>query len=971
MPRHRQLLLLGLSLALAGCDNVGRAFDRNLDPNGPGNETGESAIQVVPVGGDVRDGRPLVRAVYPEGSGWPTIVPVVVEFSESVNEASLLPTSPNGIDGRIGVRVQGAPQLLPAQYDLLAGGKLLVIRPINGLPNQGVPIYEVVLFEDGRDVDGVRFDVDGAEEVLADFQVNQGEAIVDGAVLAVFPRDNADDHPRENDVFVVFDKPANAATLTPANLSVAEAGGALVDVSLETPLSTLGVLDPRVVRVTPDAPLASAQRYELTVAEGITFGTDGNLEFNGAVPFSVFDTVAPARPTLVELDAPQPGFPNKVNGANLETVTVAVTPPADAQPGDTVVARLYGGDGETTATFDTAFVERTGTVDDPAVPVLLDFSGTLGTAAAPKLDEGELIFVAQMRRGSGRSGFVHSSSSEPPTLDVTPPQLLSAGPPGDGANFLADGEGVAFYGVASEELAAAELSVVLPSTTKKQSMFASSGGGRFFMQPIDLERPGEADGYRRTYGITLTDASGNVSSAIAGEIVQRGALSGALAGQVKVRVFDDTTLLPVADATVLVDPATPSAPAAGQEVATTDADGVAIVTSALAAHTITVLKDGYDLVTVVDTQAADLSLPLTPSADPTATLAGALAFEPVVGLTAVVGSTGFADRSPMGVQTESATSSTIPPTPIVPNRAQLLTAFGGGFEPTTTPAYTISGCQICGPSFITPTVPPPPVGPGQTSQVALALIPVPPVVAPNPPTDPSLLAPQPVDFGLATGLDTANLADGSPRARVTATLLGFSTQALVGIGVVNSGGGAAYNVDATYSQSMLIGLAGYFPTTWLVSEAEDVDQRVARTRGLLVPAAQVVLAGAPAPMPIPSITAGTFSNPPAVTFEDVVDAATVIGGLGFSDLTITDASGRSWRVLLPDRDGATGPETVQLPDVSAAPTAGLAAGDWTAVAESRVFLSTNGATVDALVLTDRFRQEVVYSRSAPATLTVN
>ena len=124
-------------------------------------------------------------------------------------------------------------------------------------------------------------------------------------------------------------------------------------------------------------------------------------------------------------------------------------------------------------------------------------------------------------------------------------------------------------------------------------------------------------------------------------------------------------------------------------------------------------------------------------------------------------------------------------------------------------------------------------------------------------------------------------------------------------------------------------------------------------------------------MPIPSITAGTFSNPPAVTFEDVVDAATLIGGLGFSDLTITDASGRTWRVLLPDRDGATGPETVQLPDVSAAPTAGLAAGDWTAVAESRVFLSTNGATVDELVLTDRFRQEVVYSRSAPATLTVN
>jgi len=36
-----------------------------------------------------------------------------------------------------------------------------------------------------------------------------------------------------------------------------------------------------------------------------------------------------------------------------------------------------------------------------------------------------------------------------------------------------------------------------------------------------------------------------------------------------------------------------------------------------------------------------------------------------------------------------------------------------------------------------------------------------------------------------------------------------------------------------------------------------------------------------------------------------------------------------------------------------------------------VFLSTDGSTNDDLVLTERFRQEVTYSRSAAATLTVN
>ena len=95
------------------------------------------------------------------------------------------------------------------------------------------------------------------------------------------------------------------------------------------------------------------------------------------------------------------------------------------------------------------------------------------------------------------------------------------------------------------------------------------------------------------------------------------------------------------------------------------------------------------------------------------------------------------------------------------------------------------------------------------------------------------------------------------------------------------------------------------------------------------------------------------------------------GGLAWVDVTVTDPSGRAWRVLAPDRDGAGGQDSLQLPDVSAAPDPGLAVGDWAAVVESRVFLSTSGATLDDLVLTERFRQEVTYARSASVTLTVN
>ncbi|MBL8755176.1 MAG: hypothetical protein JNK15_17865, partial [Planctomycetes bacterium] len=97
-PSCRAFLPL-LVLLASGCDNVGRAFDPDTEPEDPTPGTTESAVQVVPVGGETRTGRPKVRATYPSGSGWPTTVPVVVEFSESVNQDSILPTTAAGSDG--------------------------------------------------------------------------------------------------------------------------------------------------------------------------------------------------------------------------------------------------------------------------------------------------------------------------------------------------------------------------------------------------------------------------------------------------------------------------------------------------------------------------------------------------------------------------------------------------------------------------------------------------------------------------------------------------------------------------------------------------------------------------------------------------------------------------------------------------------------------------------------------------------
>ena len=434
-------LLSVLFLLAVGCDNVGRAFDPVLDPTAGSPTTAFSPIQIVLTDGDAREGRPKVKATAPKGGGWPLTVPIVVEFSESINEHSVLPTSPGGTDGKIIVRVKGTTVALPCSYEFLAGGHLLVMRPVTPLSNEQNPSYEVVLLPEGRDVDGVRFSVPTDGTVLAEFQVNQDPAIVDGRIVATFPRDNQGEALRETSYFVFFDRPANEPSITATSFQLRAAGGAAVAGAIDLPLELLNQDDPRVVRFTPDDPLPAAAQFELVVDATITFGTEGTLDFRGRTPFATFETVLPQAPTAVHVGNPTPGFDDKINSSNLGGVTLAVTTPSDAEAGDLVVARIYGGDRATSATGDKVFVERQAVAAAAgAQTVTVDFSGTLGTVAQPKFDDGEITFCTQLQRGSHHSGFMQNRSSDNPVFDVTPPTLTTVGPPVPTA-FIGNAEG--------------------------------------------------------------------------------------------------------------------------------------------------------------------------------------------------------------------------------------------------------------------------------------------------------------------------------------------------------------------------------------------------------------------------------------------------------------------------------------------------------------------------------------------------
>ena len=956
-----------LALGLAACDNVGRAFDPDLTPDPPPAGSSTSIVQVVPVGGDVRDGRPKVRATYPADSGWPTNVPIVVEFSESVNQASIQPTSPAGLDGRVVVRVKGSTQALPCQYDFLGNGRLLVLRPVTALSNAQTPVYQVVLLPDARDADGVRFDVPTDGTVLSEFQVNQDAALTDGRILATFPRDNARDAARENGVVVVFDRPANQATLVGDNLLVRPAGGGAISSELSTPLNTVGIADTRVVQWAPDTVLAGSARHELVVTAAITFGQDGVLDFRGRTPFLRFDTVGPEAPTAVELANPLPGFANKINRANFAGIQLVVTIPASALAGDRVRVRVYGGDALTTGTGDLGFVERSAdVVANGAQSVTLDFSGSLGTLNRPKFDDGSVTFSAQLLRGSQGSGFMQQPSSAGARFDLTPPTLVRAGPPASvsGADIVSDTEWLAFYGVASEAIASATL--VAPASpvafAASVDLFGSDDTGRFVMQPFFVGR----DPAPRPYSLTMVDRAGNsIASAAVGNVVQRGFVTGTFVDTLTVEAYDQGTLRPIASATVLVDPGAPTKPATGQLVGTTDATGrVSFAGLAAGPYTVTIVRAGYDLISLFETQAAFVSLPLRPVQAATATLQGTVTFVPSPGTTAVVSCNTVDDRSVLGTRTSNAAPGTIPDLTIVPNRMSVLTAFTSPGEPTTKPTFGAQGYQMFGATLSVPGPPAAPAEPGSTTRQTLTLLPSTSAVG-------SQIGPYTEDFSLATGLDTANLVNGRPLVRVMASLRGFEGQVMVGLGFATSAGGGGFAIDSTWGLPAVTGYVVFGPDYWVTTEARDTGGRVSRHRALLD-----VTTGQPAfglnPIAIPTITppAAPLSASPALDFADVVDPLLSPGGIGLVQVTARAADGRSWRLLLTDRDAATGTDSVQFPDLATGNVAGLGAGTWTAFVEARLLFSVFGGTSDSLVLSERNREELLYARSATLSLTV-
>ena len=955
--------VLSVALALSsGCgDNIGSVFDPDGINNPPDSPAGDgNGIEAVGVGARTVEGRPQVLAAFPSGSGWAPSVPAVVVFNESVSVDSVSPPMGSSATPTISVRLQGTDQDLPASFDFLLGGTVVIVRPLTPLLGDSGQVYEVVVSPELTDVDAVPFG--GTEaQVVATFSPDADTAAdPDGAIVTTLPLDNGSDATLEDDIFLVFDRPADATSLTAATFQLRLQGGA--PVAAGAPTFPIGASlipgappETRVAQLRPTAPLAASTEHEVVVTSGITFDSgSGVLDFNNATPFSTFETGPVARPLSVTVGNATTGFPDKLNRANLETARIAVEVGASAAAQDVVVARIYASDPETMDTSDQSFVEGFFELAVAGAQTIeVDFTGQLGTVMEPLFEDGDALFAADLRRGDFSTGFAVSDADNEPALDVTLPTVASLGPPGQAeavGDLVTDLETLSVQGVASERLGAASL--VVGMTTVE--LFGSADDGAFTLTPVTVGLMGQAT---TSYSLTITDAAGNMSPDVTmGNVVQRGVTALPLGANLTVEVYDEVTLEPLQGADVVIETVNSVTTPVQRQ---TGADGRAMAPAADTAHTITVLRAGYDVFTALATPAGFVSLPLRPQVA-TASLTVVTGFDVMPGQTALVGSNLFSDPTVEAVQSAVGAPTMPPSVSIRAGRAGFVGAVGGTFEPTAIPAFLVQGCNLCGLGGATASAALSPSGTGVPVGVALLLD---PAVGLQ-----SLAATYTRDLSSA-GFGTLT---GDPVVRVMAALDGFVGTSLVGVGFSTLQAGTNYTINGSYALNQLTLLSSFAPEVWVSVSATDTSGAIVRSRrkldntsigSLISDMADPAVPG----VPTVSNTGSPFTGAPTVTFED--RQSPPVGFVGATELVLTDGAGRVWRAIR-EEDAATGSVAVALPDLGALGLTGLAAGTWLVFAEQVLFESAVGASAGDFLLEERLRTQASFARSAPVDFVV-
>ncbi len=959
-------------LALSCGDNVGRLFDRGY---GKGGGTASSSIQAPAPKAVVLANRPLVQRVAPTGGGAQATTAVYVLFNEAMNLESLKASttqepahlylrrkgssggSAGGSNGIPGGTTTNTP--LPGTYDLLLGGRLLVFRPSPALaPNQ---TYEIFAGNNVRDLDRSTLQKQG---VLGEFKTD-GNVQSGPSVVFEYPALNDQGTPRDAPVLIGFSQPIDPTTVKSSTFFMSlSTDKSAVPGTIDYPLMVGPAPDTRLARFVPTDPLGAVAGYDFTYTDGIQTGTI-KLAVGTRKPPIQFTTMAPLAPISIRVGNPTTDagvtFENKINLRNLDNLTLEVDLPAGTLVGDKVLLRIYGQDASVTTADSLLFTELTTQVTIAgAHQEVFPVPGKVGTVAKKLFKDGKLSFAAAVLRGTSQTGLTLALN---PEQDTVRPTVDSLGPPlaiGTTNVFLTDLNAAAIHGTASEALGALELTVA----SQTYGLFASTEDGRFFSLPFFLGR-NSAD---LPFAMNAIDGAGNRSlNSFNGFFRQRGFLTGSVAGgSLRVLAYDDATLQPISGVQVIIEPGFPQKPAVGQISAQTLADGSVTFTGlASARYSITLVRAGYHLYSLLNTGAAQLSLPMRPLAQATATVSGTLAFGVIPGMSAKAGLNLLDDDSnDGGVNTNSTNANTLDAVAVRPNRPLMATGFAGILPPTGKPAFLFTSAELAstnGGKGV--NLPPQSVkGGGQAYTVAMAMA--------APAVTGKYLVPYTVDLSKALGLDTTKL-DGDLQVHLLASLGGFSGTSLMGLGFT-TGTGSIRSVDGNYDTGTLLSFAGLGPLLWSSVQAKDQAGNISRSRAVFTDTSfgLVLVLGDMPGVPVLDAPAGNFTGSPAVTFADRMDTASLANSVAPRRIRAVDSKDRRWDLYSFDEDGtsASAKDTIQFP-VLPSGTVGLSTGAWKITVEDW-FVLAPGSNASEINFEDFSRLHLGWARSKAENHTI-
>jgi hypothetical protein len=642
---HTLPRILGLAVPLfflgsACSDSVGCVFvEGGCDP-----DTLSPNPAAQPVDGEwILPAAPEVVTTLPSGSGHAGTTPVVVVFNETMQLASL----PGAFEI---IQEGGFAQPIRVAEAVLSEGRVLVLLPSTMDPfDPGT--YVVRRSEDAQPVDlsGQELDLAAGDEV-GRFTV--ATTVPDEPrLVTTFPEDQAEGQGQSLELVVVFDRPIEADSVTPASFDVRVAGAQPVPDPPATALrlGAQGVPDTRVFsyqRVDADGlPLAFGNNVEVQirlspVGDEITdTDEDPDALESVTVEFRTAAIAPPLSASLLSDPFDAIGLANLTDG-NPEELAVEVELDM-AQPGDVLDLYVFG-------------VERSEEADPPLIATLstkrLSGSAPIQSAIfmreevglqlsnAPgdvRFADGALTFAFTLRRGSVTTPVrVLDLDPEPdtildPELDTTPPVLRFWSGTGATSTYRSDVRDLGLAGEADERVRGVEVETELGSNGALAPVLGADESGLFLADPVEV---GRIDDGTTSFSAVLRDRAQNPAPAVNGDFIQLGSLGPAAftPGQtLEVEVFAADTLAALPNARVLVHSDLGNGTDYPFFVAgTTGLDGrvqVATASAPSVAAIVTVVLAGHDLFTLHGVPTMRLSVPLRPTALATAQASGEVA----------------------------------------------------------------------------------------------------------------------------------------------------------------------------------------------------------------------------------------------------------------------------------------------------------------------------------------------------------